>query len=80
MLESLVAEFLITILGPASILGTEGALGVFIFVVLIVLACLVTARIFWRRWPDTEWFAVPLLAAVVVWGASGWLLAFIATV
>ena len=83
MLESLanwIAAFLITILGPASILGTEGSIGVFTAVVMIVLACLVTARIVWRRWPETEWFAVPLLVAVVVWGASGWLLALLATI
>ena len=83
MLETLpnwVAAFLITILGPASILGTEGSIGVFIAVVIIVLACLVTARIVWRRWPESEWFAVPLLVAVVIWASSGWLLALIATI
>ena len=60
-------------------LGTEGSRGVFIAVVMIVLAFVGTARVAWRRWPETEWFAVPLLVAIVIWASSGWLLALIAT-
>ena len=43
------AAILITVLGPASILGTEGSLGVFIAVLMIVLALVGTAPTDSRR-------------------------------
>jgi hypothetical protein len=64
----------LTVIGPALFLahGIEtwrwyvGSLFAF-------AACLVASRIAWRQWPDSRVFVFGLLAAGVIWAASGWL-------
>ena len=71
---------LITVLGPASILSVADSIGLFATTLAVVFGCLATARICWRLWPGTEWFVVPLLAAAIIWGVSGWLVMIVAGV
>lgn len=48
-----------------------------VVVLILVAACGGLARVAWRRSPETEWFAVWLMCAGVVWGGSTWLLGVI---
>jgi hypothetical protein len=64
---------LFTSLGPASFLLFEDGGSIFAAVIAMVVACAAASWIAWRRWPEAEWFAVPLLIAVVVWACSAWM-------
>ena len=69
------AAILVGILGPpvCFIWGGQEAWGYVSISMLIVTACVAVARFCWRRYPDSELFGLPLLAAVAVWVGSVWL-------
>ena len=64
----------VTLAGPALffILGI-GAWKLFLATSLGVTVCLTVSWFWWRRYPESELFAVGLLAAAAIWAASGWL-------
>ncbi len=39
----------------------------------MITECLALPRFCWRRYPDSELFALPLLAALAVWAGAAWL-------
>lgn len=80
VLMSVLAALLLSLLGPALILGEEGSGPVFAAICACVLACVAGARIAWRRWPETEWFAAFLLLGAAIWVGSGWLLLLVRAV
>lgn len=65
----------VSILGPPVCLALFGAEAwKFVFVSLLMVAiCLVIMRFYWRRYPESELFGLPLLAAAAVWVGSVWL-------
>jgi hypothetical protein len=70
---------LLTVVGPAILLSAGiDAWPVVAVAVVLIAAFLGLARLAWRRSPDTEWFAVWIIFAGVVWAGSGWLLAALA--
>jgi len=72
--------FVLTVAGPGLILsfspGAE-AWPVVVVALTLVATCLALARVAWRRSPESEWFAVWLICAAVIWGGSPWLLGII---
>jgi hypothetical protein len=64
----------ITVTGPALLLslGIE-AWKLFVATITAMLGCLFFAQYLNRRFPESEIFAVPVLAAVGIWIGSGWL-------
>ena len=70
-----VAGLVASILGPPVVFTWAGVTAwSFVLVsLLLVAACLVISRFCWRRYPDSELFGLPLLAAGVVWIGSVWL-------
>jgi hypothetical protein len=69
----------VTVIGPALLLalGIE-AWKLFIATITAMLACLFFAQSLNRRFPESEIFAVPIFAAIVIWIGSGWLAAALA--
>lgn len=65
----------LTVTGPAVFTAAGiGAWKWFMGALACVAGCLGLAWLSWRRWPQSEVFAVWLLAAAVLWAGSGWLL------
>ena len=71
----IVVIIVVTALGPVAFFA-EGsdAWPVIAIVLALITICLGLARLTWRRFPETEWFAFWLLCAVLVWAGSPWLL------
>jgi len=69
----------VSVLGPPVCLALFGAEAWnFVFVSLLIVAiCLVVMRFYWRRYPESELFGLPLLAAAAVWVGSVWLAAVV---
>jgi hypothetical protein len=64
----------VSAIGPSSslLLGSQG-LGVFIVEVIAVALSLGLAWEAWRRWPESDVFALGIVGAGAIWLASGWL-------
>ena len=74
MLEPLprwLAPLVATVAGPALLL-VDGAISMFAGAVGVSIVCGVISWLCWRMRPQSEWFVVPLLAALGAWVASGW--------
>ena len=62
------AVIVVIMLGPAALLAAGiGAITWFIAVLTAVAACVGLSWVAWRRYPDSELFAVGLLAAAALW-------------
>ena len=70
-----------SVIGPA-VLFSEGPhlWRWFAAIIITVLTLLRLACRLWRRFPEEEWFAIPLIAAVVTWAAPVWWLAILLAV
>ena len=67
---------LLSIVGPAALFAWGIQAWPTLMAVLALMATFLSlARLAWLRSPDTEWFAVWIICAVVVWAGCGWLLA-----
>jgi hypothetical protein len=81
LLPPSVVAFVLAVVGPAVLFsGGIGAWPAVAVVVILVATLLGLARFAWRRWPETEWFAVWLICAGVVWVGLTWLLIAVAEV
>ena len=65
---------------PVLLLGGLSAAPIVFASVAIVGACLALSRFLWRRYPESEAFVVPIMAALFIWVAVPVLVAFVATV
>jgi hypothetical protein len=75
-LMPVLAAIVVTVSGPAILfVGGIQLWQAFAVTMLMVVACLRFACRLWRRFPEEEWFVLPLIAAVAIWAGSGWLLA-----
>jgi hypothetical protein len=64
----------VTAIGPAIFLVHGIATWKFyVGSLLAIAACLALAWLAWRQWPDSEFFAVGLVAAGALWAGCGWL-------
>jgi hypothetical protein len=64
---------LVSMLGPALILAWGlAAWKVFAAACLGVMSCLGFAYFCWHRYPESDVFAIPLIAAAAIWIASAW--------
>jgi hypothetical protein len=70
-----------SIMGPPVLLaeGLAAAPSVLVYLTIIG-ACLALSRHLWRRYPESEAFAVPIMAAVFVWVAVPFLTVLVAFV
>jgi hypothetical protein len=63
----------VTVIGPALLLAMGiGAWKLFVGTIAVILVCLFFAQYLNRRFPESEIFAVPIFAAIVIWIGSGW--------
>jgi hypothetical protein len=63
----------VTLIGPALLLVEQTELlDLFAYLCLGIGVCLATAWYAWRRWPETEYFAIGLTGAALLWGLTGW--------
>jgi hypothetical protein len=71
----------VSIMGPPVLLfgGLEAA-PIVLASLAIIGACLAVSRFLWRRYPESEAFAVPVMAAVFIWVVVPVLAVFVATV
>ena len=66
------------VLGPTMLLAAGLWGGIWFAAILAAVAgCLVLAKVLWRRYPHSEEFAVPAIAALVLWVGSPLLLIWI---
>mgnify|MGYP003576247429 CR=1 FL=1 len=72
-LPSWLEPVLVTVVGPVLLLLDDGGLGIFVGAVGLVAGSLASSWLFSRWWPQSEWFAVGLFSAILVWVTSGWL-------
>ena len=64
----------VTVFGPLTLFAGGADAWLFAATVAgLAAACSYVSRLTRRRWPDSEWFAVWLFMAAIIWGGSGWL-------
>jgi hypothetical protein len=75
------AAIVVSVIGPATAFS-DGLAGWrwFAVTILFVLTFLKIACRLWQRFPEEEWFVLPLIAAAAIWVASGWFLAVVSAV
>jgi hypothetical protein len=65
---------------PVLLLGGLGAVPIVLASLAIIGTCLALSRFLWRRYPESEAFAVPIMAAVFIWVVVPALVVFVASV
>ena len=75
LLPHSIVPIVLTVVGPAILFSAGIDAWPVVLVLLALIAAFVSLAYFaWRRSASTEWFAVWIICAVVVWVGSGWLL------
>jgi hypothetical protein len=70
-----------SIMGPPVLLAYGLEAAPFVFAALTIIGvCLAVSRFLWRRYPESEAFAVPIMGAVFIWVAVPVVVVFVASV